>query len=242
MPKCLALLLGKEIHMIYKITLFDANCPSCTSGTASFFTEDIDEFERNYFSDENVEWGKLEAQKQRYFRSKAGENVTDYYSDAPELNIFQYAEYGTIEKRKTFHYKDKTFELHNGYLIPCPIYAAEATVELAQIDFKKHPDEESEKYLAARYSLSGVCSESFFSGKFDDCTPYGNAIIKTCYPEDLPYRGEKEDFADCKLSTFAWVELYQSCFKGDHVNGYEIEEPTEEQLAWIMRDIPGEAG
>ena len=41
--------------MIYKITLFDANCPSCTSGTASFFTEDIDEFEHNYFSDENVE-------------------------------------------------------------------------------------------------------------------------------------------------------------------------------------------
>lgn len=228
--------------MIYKITLFDANCPSCTSGTASFFTEDIDEFERNYFSDENVEWGKLEAQKERYFRSKAGENVTDYYSDDPELNIFQYAEYGTIEKRKTFHYKDKIFELHNGYLIPCPIYAAEATVELAQIDFKKHPDEEDEKYLVARYSLSGVCSESFYSDKFSDCTPYGNAIIKTCYPEDLPYNGEKEDFADCKLSTFAWVELYQRCFKGDHVNGYEIEEPTEEQLAWIMRDIPGDAG
>lgn len=48
--------------------------------------------------------------------------------------------------------------------------------------------------------------------------------------------------SDCKLSTFAWVELYQNCFKGDNVNGYEIEEPTEEQLAWIMRDIPGEAG
>ncbi len=242
MPKCLALLLGKEIHMIYKITLFDANCPSCTSGTASFFTEDIDEFERNYFSDENVEWGKLEAQKERYFRSKAGENVTDYYSDDPELNIFQYAKYGTIEKRKTFHYKDKIFELHNGFLIPSPIYAAEATVELAQIDFKKRPDEEGEKYLVARYSLSGVCSESSYSDKFSDCTPYGNAIIKTCYPEDLPYKGEKEDYADCKLSTFAWVELYQNCFKGDHVNGYEIEEPTEEQLAWIMRDIPGDAG
>ena len=153
MPKCLALLLGKEIHMIYKITLFDANCPSCTSGTASFFTEDIDEFEHNYFSDENVESNQLEAQKQRYFRSKAGEIVTDYYSDAPELNIFQYAEYGTIEKRKTFHYKDKIFELHNGYLIPCPIYAAEAIVELAQIAFKKNPDEEGEKYLVARYSL-----------------------------------------------------------------------------------------
>ena len=58
----MALLLRKEIHMIYKITLFDANFPSCTSGTASFFTEDIDEFEHNYFSDENVESKHLEAQ------------------------------------------------------------------------------------------------------------------------------------------------------------------------------------
>ena len=56
----MALLLRKEIHMIYKITLFDANCPSCTSGTASFFTEDIDEFEHNYFSDENVGSNQLE--------------------------------------------------------------------------------------------------------------------------------------------------------------------------------------
>ena len=56
----MALLLRKEIHMIYKITLFDANCPSCTSGTASFFTEDIDEFEHNYFSDENVESNQLD--------------------------------------------------------------------------------------------------------------------------------------------------------------------------------------
>lgn len=42
------------------------------------FTEDIDEFEHNYFSDENVESNQLEAQKQRYFRSKAGKIVTDY--------------------------------------------------------------------------------------------------------------------------------------------------------------------
>ena len=168
-----------------------------------------------------------------------------YKRQAPELNIFQYAEYGTIEKRKTFHYKDKIFELHNGYLIPCPIYAAEAIVELAQIAFKKNPDEEGEKYLVARYSLRGVCCKDTFGSnkdKFEDCTPYGNPIIKTCYPENLPYKGEKEIYSDCKLSTFAWVELYQNCFKGDHVNGYEIEEPTEEQLAWIMRDIPGEAG
>lgn len=132
-----------------------------------------------------MESNQLEAQKQRYFRSKAGEIVTDYYSDAPELNIFQYAEYGTIEKRKTFHYKDKTFELHNGYLIPYFIYAAEAIVELAQIAFKKNPDEEGEKYLAARYSLRGVCCVGSSSDKFSDCTLMEillsrPAILKIC--------------------------------------------------------------
>ena len=39
-----------------------------------------------------------------------------------------------------------------------------------------------------------------------------------------------------------WGIIGRVRFKGDNVNGYEIEEPTEEQLAWIMRDIPGEAG
>lgn len=53
--------------MIYKITLFDANCPSCTSGTASFFTEDIDEFEHNYFSDENVGQNQLEGAETTLF-------------------------------------------------------------------------------------------------------------------------------------------------------------------------------
>lgn len=40
--------------MIYKITFFDANGPAFASGVVPFFTEDIDDFERNYFSEENV--------------------------------------------------------------------------------------------------------------------------------------------------------------------------------------------
>ena len=69
-----------------------------------------------------------------------------------------------------------------------------------------------------------------------------NPLPSNMNSEESCNKGEKEIYSDCKLSTFAWVELYQNCFKGDNVNGYEIEEPTEEQLAWIMRDIPGEAG
>ena len=36
--------------MIYKITLFDANGPAFASGVVPFFTDDIDDFEQNYFS------------------------------------------------------------------------------------------------------------------------------------------------------------------------------------------------
>ena len=69
---------------MYKITLFDYNCASCTSGTASFYVDDIDIFEEK--------WSKLETSPERIERfrhSKNGEVVTDYYSDDEELNIVQ---------------------------------------------------------------------------------------------------------------------------------------------------------
>ena len=69
---------------MYKITLFDYNCASCTSGTASFYVDDIDIFEEK--------WSKLETSPERierFRRSKNGEVVTDYYSDDEELNIVQ---------------------------------------------------------------------------------------------------------------------------------------------------------
>ena len=68
---------------MYKITLFDYNCASCTSGTASFYVDDIDIFEEK--------WSKLETSPERierFRRSKNGEVVTDYYSDDEELNIY----------------------------------------------------------------------------------------------------------------------------------------------------------
>ena len=71
-------------NVMYKITLFDYNCPSCTSGVYEIYCDDIEEFEK--------EWTKLETDEfriERFRKSKAGEMVTDYYSDALELNIVQ---------------------------------------------------------------------------------------------------------------------------------------------------------
>ena len=69
---------------MYKITLFDANCPSCTSGVIRYFTDNIQEFKDR--------WEQLETDektKERFNKSLNGEVITDYYSNAPELNIVQ---------------------------------------------------------------------------------------------------------------------------------------------------------
>lgn len=67
---------------MYKISLYDYNCPSCTSGVAEFFADNINKFQE--------EWFKLEDdkdRKKRFLKSLNGEIITDYYSDSPELNI-----------------------------------------------------------------------------------------------------------------------------------------------------------
>lgn len=228
--------------MIYKITFFDANGPAFASGVVPFFTEDIDDFERNYFSEENAKKHRLEKQKERYFRSKAGENVTDYYTDDPEYNIFQFSESGHICQRKSFHYKNRTFKLYNGYSCPVEIYAAETTIDMAEISFKKKSDDVGKRFLVTKYSMSGVCRKDFFSDKYVDCTPYGNPIFTVHIPEGLPYKGEKEMFAECTLSTFAWEVLSCTECRDDDAYAFDITEPTDEELCEILCDIPGDAG
>lgn len=70
---------------MFKITLYDFNCNPICDGVVSFFTERLEDFEEGWMNSEEVE----EDRKERYLRSKAGENVTDYYSDSPEFNIVQ---------------------------------------------------------------------------------------------------------------------------------------------------------
>ena len=96
---------------MYKITLFDKNCCGFCSGTTFWFVENLEEFEKK--------WLPLQAKEDvsrvgRYYRSKFGELVTDYYSDNEELNIVQKIDCEILEE-KTRIYKDKEVELVNTY-------------------------------------------------------------------------------------------------------------------------------
>lgn len=96
---------------MYKITLYDQNCNPICDSTTFWFVENLEDFERNWLKAQK----KIDAKTvERYYRSKFGEIVTDYYSDDPELNIVQQVDAEVLEE-KEFSYKDKAVVLANVY-------------------------------------------------------------------------------------------------------------------------------
>ena len=88
---------------MYKITLYDNNCCPICDGTTFWFVEDLEQFEQS--------WLPLQSRYgvstiERYYRSKRGEIVTDYYSDSEDLNIVQQVNSEVLQE-KVFEYTDK---------------------------------------------------------------------------------------------------------------------------------------
>ena len=70
-------------------------------------------------------------------RSKAGEIVTDYYSDSPELNILQEDTEAREIFYRTEHLSQKVFELYSTYGWQMMIYAESAQIQVRGIEFNK---------------------------------------------------------------------------------------------------------
>ena len=223
--------------MLYKLTFFDRNCPSCCSGTVSFFTEDIEEFERLFFADE-----RMQEKKNLFLKSKAGELIVDYYSDNPELNMFQFDESAELVRQSPICYHKKDFLLENSYCCEVPIYAENATIEIAQTRFK------GKYYQIGKYELTGVCQESLlYADQFENLSVWGNPILiqKMSFApkREDPQTGlnrfdyPKEHFLDSCVKTFCWVIL-----DSQDEPFPEKTSLTDEEIARLMIDIPGEAG
>lgn len=223
---------------MYKITLYDECCPPICDGVACFFTEDLEWFEKNWRPHAGEE------QLKRYKRSKAGEIVTDYYSDSPELNIVQEDKNTEILFEKKILYKDKQFTLLNAYRWGTDIYAAETNMVFRGIRFN------GECYLIGRYKMTGVCRKDY-KDTYKTVSVWGNPVINcnlqekpSWYPTDDGWRGyyvyHKEDFTEDSLETYCWVSLGR--FSKENLLNGGIDLESEETMICLMRDIPGEAG
>ena len=66
---------------MYKITLYDENCSPICDGTVCFFTEEIEDFQKNW-----LESGRVDDElRDQFLRSKAGELVTAWYDNRPDV-------------------------------------------------------------------------------------------------------------------------------------------------------------
>lgn len=226
---------------MYKITLFDQNGAACFSGTASFFTDDIEDFQSRWLRLGNID----EARKDRFLRSKAGEMVTDYYSDDPELNIVQYDDC-TVYAEKNIVLEDVTFKAYNAYMWPEQYHVDRWEICFKWICFK------GEYCRIASYKAQGVCMFSDYLDCWTHVNCYGNPVIEniitySIYPKleetiDGRLCTKIEDFRENHLETICFLE--NGYFKSEQemqedMQGFEV---TDEIMDILFGDVIGEAG
>ena len=219
---------------MYKITLYDRNCPSCCSGTEEFYCDNIDEFERKWLRKENDE-----ATIERFRRSKNGECVTDYYSDDPELDIVQYDGDAAIYHELKETWNDRTLELHNSYRWPGTYHIKGAEIHLRYVCFKGVYMEQ------AAYRLEGICMESLFGDKkYHEVTCWGNRVLEH-HRTNPGYSDNQEDYKGEVIESFVYFPVKRFKTKEKMEEAYHHRQKkglNEEELDHLFRDIPGESG
>ncbi|MBR1816288.1 MAG: hypothetical protein IJ763_06265 [Lachnospiraceae bacterium] len=230
---------------MYKITLYDYDlCPIC-DGTTFWFVEDLSEFEEN--------WLPLQCRHnistiERYYRSKLGEIITDYYSDSADLNIVQQAD-SKIISEKEYTYTDKEIELINAYAWDSKVEFDKLVIKLRVLQYA------DEYYLVGQYIGTGCRRISpgwnrwyDTETKYAQMNFYGNPIA-TYLARDINwddfgssdrykdfYTNDKDFYKHEKVETFVWLPIKEVDEQ------YKIKRLTKKELAILMRDIVGEAG
>ena len=165
---------------MYKITLYDENtCPIC-DGVVTFFSDDIDEFEKRWVATNRVDNVTLE----RFLRSKNGESVTDYYSDNPELNIVQ-KDHEDILFEKYIVKEDVTFFATNAYDCQQKYHVQKWECHFLWIRFQ------NKYYRIVQYVANGVCMYNSFLERLDSVTCYGNPVLENVVHYNPEYSSDK---------------------------------------------------
>ncbi len=152
---------------LYKIELYDASHwrPAFVSGTINIFCEDIEDFQMRWF---NLEPG--EERKEMFLRSKDGEIVIDYYTDAPEHNIVQH-DLATL-------YAERTVILHNvsfgesEFSYENTVYVRRLELWFRWIAFK------GKYWRIAAFTADGPCVKSFFTDDYYELDCDGNPFFE----------------------------------------------------------------
>lgn len=232
-------------YNVFKITLYDNNCSPICDGTMFCYVDNLEEFEKN--------WLPLQCKQnvstiERYYRSKLGEMVTDYYSDSPELNIVQQVDCDIFQE-KELQYTNKEVVLKNAYDWETKILFAKLKVKL------RVQRCEDEYYLVGQYfGYGGVRVEKIYNRWYNKEVNYaqmhffGNPVAKYVqrdinwddWDKDDAYKdfytNDKSFYKHESVETFVWLPIK----KVD--KDYRIKRLQKDDLRVLLSDIVGEAG
>ena len=227
---------------MYKITLYDMNRNPIADGTACFFTEDIDDFERR--------WTVLETDKDRidrFLRSKEGEIISDFWLHGEEYNIVQEDNHAKIFYEKQFLLENVTFEAANFYDCKTKFHVNRWNCTFRWIRFK------DEFIRIVSFTASGVCRwHNIFEDRLDAVSCYGNLVLENIVKYSPCYNGQNpieklpdpsfEDFSGNSIATICWLEsLYfktQKSMETDWRN-FRI---TKKVMNQMFANVVGECG
>lgn len=219
--------------LMYKVTLFDYNCPSCTSGVYEIYCDDIEQFEK--------EWTELETDEkriERFRKSQAGEMITDYYSDDPELNIVQKDENAKIFYEKTVVMSDKNVTVHNGYNWPTDFHIDKSEFQVRYVRVW------GRLLRLVKYKLTGISQDNWISGGNIEVSCYGNPILKN----NQVFCGKSNNTMDYSKNTIESIVYYPlGCFETEEDMKADYDSMredffSEKELDILFADIPGDAG
>lgn len=210
----------KSLEELYLIQLFDYNCSSCTSGVTKVFVEDIEEFAKRYQSLE-----KDVSRVERFLKSKAGEIVTDYYSDDPSLNIVQKVRVDDLGHTQSWK-RDTEISVENGYGWLSEYIFGFLTLEICWIRLQG-------KYYKLVKPYGRDCynkSDYDYQNRKRGIQVYGNPFWIT---------------DGTSLESYVWqvADIFDSEEAMNEDKSHSPEQVlSEEQINRVFADLPGEAG
>lgn len=230
---------------MYKITLYDKNCSPICDGTTFWFVEDLKEFEKN--------WLPLQCKYgvdtiERYYKSKFGEIVTDYYSDDVDLNIVQTVDSEIIQE-KVLKYTNKEVELEN-------VYGYKTRILFDKLKIVLRVQRCNDRYYLVGQYFGYGCRrvDKEYNRWYDKEVNYtqmyffGNPVAKyrardinwDDWDKDDAYKdfftNDKDFYKHESVETFVWIPIKEVDEQ------YKVKRFTKKELAILLRDIVGEAG
>ena len=197
------------------------------------YCDDIDEFEKN--------WSEMETdemRKQRFRRSKQGEMVTDYHSDAPELNIVQKDENAKTLIERTIIIRNQEVRLTNEYQHTASLFFEKGEFH---IRYMKMWDQ----YISlVRYKLTGASRENIYIEGRQRVLCFGNPVLKV----HNVFKGYSDNISDFSRNTVESIAYYLfEVFETEEEMKKRAMSPeqgyfSEEDLDMLLSDIPGESG